>query len=103
MKEPEEIYFEMATANTKQTRPNVCVDECLALMRDFAKEQIILLAIHDVINWVATKDQKPVNKQMVLTYDKRLGITYCGYQSPHWEYVKPKYWASTENLKPPCL
>ena len=35
MKTAEE-YFEMATANTKETRPTICADECLALMRDYA-------------------------------------------------------------------
>ena len=35
-----EKYFEMATANTKLTRPTVCADECLILMRDFATQEI---------------------------------------------------------------
>ena len=40
MKTEAEEYFEMATANTKKTRPTVCADECLALMKDFAQEHI---------------------------------------------------------------
>lgn len=41
MKGEAEKYFEMATANTKETRPVVSADECLALMRDFANQEVL--------------------------------------------------------------
>jgi len=47
MKGEAEKYFEMATANTKETRPTVSSEECLALMRDFANQEV--LKWHEVI------------------------------------------------------
>lgn len=41
-----EQYFEMATANTSETRPTVCADECLALMRDYAAHVLELQSVY---------------------------------------------------------
>ena len=36
-----EEYFELTTANTKTTRPTVCADECITLMKDYANLRVI--------------------------------------------------------------
>lgn len=73
-------------------------------LKNFAKEhQTLQCNINGVINWVATKDETPRKGQMVFTYDNRYRLGYCGYLSPYWEDANPEYWASTDNIKPPCL
>lgn len=37
-----EEYFEMATANTIETRPQVCAEECIMLMNDYAETKAVV-------------------------------------------------------------
>lgn len=67
------------------------------------EERIKQLKLCGVINWVATKDQTPLNKQEVIIDTGKYGLYICTYPCPLWDDLKPTYWADIKDIKRSCL
>ena len=108
-KTPEEEYFEMVTANTKLTRPHVCADECLALMRDYASEVTRKKAIDCTMRYYQysalnqEKNEDVLREHITAFYDKFIETQPVSKVEKYWEKtgrlkMKDKYDKSAKHF-----